>query len=80
MRYALLLAAVCLALPAQADEAAAIWANSCARCHRDAEKVRAAVPGAEVAARTDWLRGFLPGHHAPDVAAVAALSDWLAAR
>lgn len=80
MRRALLLAAACLALPAQADEVAAIWAKSCARCHRDVEKVRAGVPGADVAARAEWLRAFLPGHHAPDTAAVAALSDWLAAR
>lgn len=80
MRRAALIAAASLALAqgGAAGEAEAIWAKSCARCHRDIAKVQAGVPGGDLAARAEWLRNFLPRHHAPDAAAVSVLADWLA--
>lgn len=83
-RTAILILAALIAgapgLPLRAGDAvagAAAYARDCARCHRDAEALRAAVATAPdpVAA----LDAFLARHRAPDPARRADIVAWLTA-
>ncbi|MGI1662266.1 hypothetical protein ACRDNQ_08495 [Palleronia sp. KMU-117] len=67
-------------LAQSATQAQAAWDRSCARCHRDAAAVVAALPGATSDDRRQWLDPFLATHRAPDPATRAILVDWLLAQ
>ncbi|OWY15326.1 hypothetical protein DEM26_06325 [Thioclava sp. NG1] len=61
---------------------AQLFTQSCARCHRDAERLMArlgwALGSKTPEERREWLDDFIVSHHSPDPDSRAAIAAWLA--
>lgn len=77
-----LLGALCLTLPAvaqQAADGAELFRKRCSRCHASAARMLLRLPQ-DPAIRRAALSTLLARHHGPDEAERAALIDWLVAQ